>query len=86
MEPWGLVYQVLGCLSLVYQPLNASIYQHACRRVLRDTGPLLVAFLIGSVATVIGTLVAFKALPLLDLGADGWKVTEQQLSCLLHDS
>ena len=40
-----------------------------------DTGRLLVAFLLGSVATVIGTLVAFKALPLTDMGADGWKVS-----------
>ena len=53
--------------------------QWACRRVFRDTGRLLVAFLLGSVATVIGTLVAFKALPLTDMGADGWKVT---IACL----
>lgn len=45
------------------------------RRVFKDTGRLLIAFLLGSVATVIGTLVAFKALPLLDLGADGWKAS-----------
>lgn len=32
------------------------------------------AFLIGSVATVAGTLVAIKLLPLTDMGTDGWKV------------
>ncbi|KAL3143469.1 hypothetical protein ABBQ38_002280 [Trebouxia sp. C0009 RCD-2024] len=44
------------------------------RRVFKDTGHLLVAFLVGSAATVAGTLVAFKALPLSDMGLDGWKV------------
>lgn len=44
------------------------------RRVFKDTGRLLLAFLIGSAATVAGTLVAFKALPLRDMGSDGWKV------------
>ena len=43
--------------------------------MLRDTGRLLVIFLLGSVGTVIGTLVAIKLLPLDSLGADGWKVT-----------
>ena len=52
---------------------NYAINDSAFRRVFKDTGRLLVAFLLGSVATVIGTLVAFKALPLLDMGADGWK-------------
>ena len=41
----------------------------------KDTGRLLVAFLLGSAATIAGTLVAFKALPLSDMGVDGWKVT-----------
>lgn len=44
------------------------------RRVFKDTGRLLVAFLVGSAATVAGTLLAFKALPLSDMGVDGWKV------------
>lgn len=42
----------------------------------KDTGRLLVAFLVGSAATVVGTLVAFKALPLADMGVDGWKVLQ----------
>eukprot|EP00891_Asterochloris_glomerata_P004584 jgi/Astpho2/4584/e_gw1.00067.194.1_t len=44
------------------------------RRVIKDTGRLLLIFLIGSVATVCGTLLALKLLPLRSLGADGWKV------------
>ena len=61
---------------LVPHKRNGSVYAHSCfpRRVFKDTGRLLVAFLVGSVATVVGTLVAFKALPLLDMGVDGWKV------------
>ncbi len=39
-----------------------------------DTGQLLVAFLVGSVGTVAGTLVAMKLLPLRSLGQDAWKV------------
>ena len=45
------------------------------RRILFDTGRLLLIFCAGSVATVIGTLIAFKLLPLASLGSDGWKVT-----------
>ena len=60
--------------------LSACTYKSlAYRRVFKDTGRLLVAFLIGSAATVAGTLLAFKALPLLDMGADGWKVCHTAL-------
>ena len=46
-----------------------------CRRMLFDTGRLLLIFIAGSVATLIGTLVAFKLLPLASLGSDSWKVS-----------
>ena len=42
--------------------------------MLFDTGRLLLIFVAGSVATLIGTLVAFKLLPLASLGSDSWKV------------
>ena len=42
--------------------------------MITDTGRLLIIFIAGSVATVMGTLVAFKLLPLLSLGDDSWKV------------
>lgn len=42
--------------------------------MVRDTGRLLSAFVWGSVATVAGSVLAFKLLPLRSLGADGWKV------------
>lgn len=44
------------------------------RRVLRDTGHMLLVFAAGSVATVLGTLVAIAILPLNSLGENGWKI------------
>ena len=45
------------------------------RRIFKETGKLLIAFSIGSVATVVGTLVAFKLIPLQALGAaNSWKI------------
>jgi len=44
------------------------------RRVVRTTGDLLKAFLIGSVATVIGTTVAYLLIPMRSLGQDSWKI------------
>lgn len=44
------------------------------RRTLRETGQLLSVFLLGSLGTILGTLAAFKVLPLAFLGQDGWKV------------
>lgn len=66
---YTIVNKYLLTLAVPLLLLSADL-----RRVIKDTGRLLVAFLIGSVATVAGTLVAFKALPLADMGADGWKV------------
>ena len=45
------------------------------RRIIKDTGRLLLAFCIGSVATVLGTLAAMKLLPLRSLGPDNWRVS-----------
>jgi hypothetical protein len=51
------------------------LYDSDLRRVVRDTGSLLIAFAIGAVATVIGTLVAFPIIPLKSLGSNtGWRV------------
>jgi len=44
------------------------------RRVFRETGKLLVVFVMGSVATIVGTLAAAKLFPLVALGQDAWKV------------
>nr|XP_043634760.1 uncharacterized membrane protein YjcL-like [Erigeron canadensis] len=43
-------------------------------RVFKSTGKLLLAFLIGSVATTIGTVVAFWMVPMRPLAQEGWKI------------
>ncbi len=43
--------------------------------MIRDAGSLLLAFLVGAVSTVIGTIAAFALIPLKALGSEqGWKV------------
>lgn len=44
------------------------------KRVIRDAGSLLIAFLVGAVSTVLGTLGAFTLVPLKSLGESGWQV------------
>jgi uncharacterized membrane protein len=41
------------------------------RRILREAGPTLVAFVAGAAGTVLGTVVAFHVVP---LGEEGWKL------------
>jgi hypothetical protein len=41
---------------------------HCRRRVFFDTGKLLSVFMLGSVATILSTLAAFKLMPLASLG------------------
>ncbi|PAN22614.1 hypothetical protein PAHAL_4G031600 [Panicum hallii] len=44
------------------------------RGVFRSTGALLLAFLLGSVATAMGTVVAFRLVPMRSLGPDNWNI------------
>ncbi|CAL5323220.1 unnamed protein product [Camellia sinensis] len=50
------------------------LFRADLRRVIRSTGTLLLAFLLGSVATTIGTAVAFLMVPMQSLGQDSWKI------------
>ncbi|ONK80222.1 uncharacterized protein A4U43_C01F15270 [Asparagus officinalis] len=50
------------------------------RRVVRSTGTLLLAFLVGSVATIIGTIVAYLLVPMRSLGQDSWKIAAALMS------
>ena len=45
------------------------------RRVVRDTGRLLAAFLLGSVGVVAGSLLALWLFPMAQLGPEAWKIT-----------
>uniref|UniRef100_A0A6U6CH16 DUF819 domain-containing protein n=1 Tax=Odontella aurita TaxID=265563 RepID=A0A6U6CH16_9STRA len=51
------------------------LFDSDLRRVISDTGSLLLAFVIGAISTMIGTVVAFPLIPLKALGSDeGWRV------------
>lgn len=50
------------------------LFRADLRNVARSTGTLLLAFLLGSVATMVGTLVAFLMVPMRSLGQDNWKI------------
>ncbi|CAI5459488.1 unnamed protein product [Closterium sp. Yama58-4] len=67
---------VYGIVNRFLLPLAVPLLLFAAdlRRVIKDTGRLLLAFCVGSVGTIFGTLVAFAALPLRSLGGDGWKI------------
>lgn len=56
---------------LVPLAIPLLLFRADLRRILREAGPTLVAFMIGAVGTVIGTIVAFNVVP---LGAEGWKL------------
>ncbi|OVA05643.1 Protein of unknown function DUF819 [Macleaya cordata] len=50
------------------------------RRVVQSTGTLLLAFLLGAVATTIGTVVAYLMVPMRSLGQDSWKIAAALMS------
>ncbi|KAI3968931.1 hypothetical protein MKX01_034075 [Papaver californicum] len=49
-------------------------------RVIESTGTLLLAFLIGSVGTTVGTVVAYLMVPMRSLGQDSWKIAAALMS------
>ncbi|KAF9602340.1 hypothetical protein IFM89_026545 [Coptis chinensis] len=49
-------------------------------RVVQSTGKMLLAFLLGSVATIIGTIVAYRLVPMRSLGQDSWKIAAALMS------
>ncbi|XP_022157784.1 uncharacterized protein LOC111024399 isoform X2 [Momordica charantia] len=67
--PYSIVLQFLLPLSV---PL--LLFRAGLRHVIRSTGTLLGVFLLGSVSTMIGTVVAFLMVPMRSLGPDNWKI------------
>eukprot|EP00568_Trieres_chinensis_P006029 CAMPEP_0183300422 /NCGR_PEP_ID=MMETSP0160_2-20130417/6859_1 /TAXON_ID=2839 ORGANISM="Odontella Sinensis, Strain Grunow 1884" /NCGR_SAMPLE_ID=MMETSP0160_2 /ASSEMBLY_ACC=CAM_ASM_000250 /LENGTH=363 /DNA_ID=CAMNT_0025462839 /DNA_START=472 /DNA_END=1563 /DNA_ORIENTATION=- len=75
---------VLPFSSPIYSMINQFLvplavplllFDSDIRRVITDTGSLLMAFIVGAISTVIGTLIAFPLVPMRALGPDqGWKV------------
>lgn len=56
---------------LVPLAIPLLLFRADLRRILREAGPTLIAFVIGAVGTVVGTVVAFRIVP---LGEEGWKL------------
>jgi len=67
---------VYGLINKYLVPLAVPLFlfDSDIRRVVRDAGSLLAAFIVGAVSTVIGTIATFSLIPLTKLGEDGWKV------------
>ncbi|MFO7607767.1 MAG: DUF819 family protein [Candidatus Krumholzibacteriia bacterium] len=63
---YDVVWGYLVPLAIPLLLLRADL-----RRILREAGPTLIAFAIGGLGTVLGTIVAFKVVP---LGEEGWKL------------
>ena len=68
---------VYGTVNKFLLPLAVPMLLLAAdlRKVITHTGQLLVAFILGALGTTLGTLVAFRFIPLTSLGNDGWKVS-----------
>ncbi len=64
--PYDVTWSYLVPLAIPLLLLRADL-----RRILREAGPTLVAFAIGGVGTVAGTILAFRLIP---LGPEGWKL------------
>lgn len=56
------------------------LFRADLRRVIESTGTLLLAFLVGSVATTVGTVVAYLMVPMKSLGQDSWKIAAALMS------
>lgn len=63
---YGAVWSYLVPLAIPLLLFKADL-----RRIIREAGPTLIAFLAGAVGTVLGTWIAFQVVP---LGAEGWKL------------
>jgi uncharacterized membrane protein len=64
------VYDVVWSY-LVPLAIPLLLFQADLRKILRETGPTLIAFMMGATGTVLGTIIAFSVIP---LGEEGWKL------------
>jgi len=68
---------IYGMVTNFLVPLAVPmlLFDSDLNRVINDTGSLLLAFFVGAIATIVGTLVAYPLVPLRSLGDDvGWRV------------
>ncbi|KAL3834348.1 hypothetical protein ACJIZ3_009084 [Penstemon smallii] len=68
-QAYSIVFQYLLPLTIPLLLFRADL-----RNMVQSTGTLFLAFLLGSVATVVGTTVAFLMVPMRSLGQDNWKI------------
>jgi uncharacterized membrane protein len=47
------------------------LFRANMKRIIKESGPTLIAFFIGAIGTIAGTIIAFKTIP---LGEEGWKM------------
>lgn len=62
------------------------LFRADLRRVISSSGTLLLAFLLGSVSTIVGTLVAFLMVPMRSLGPDNWKIASALMGSYIGGS
>ncbi|KAM1070183.1 hypothetical protein TB1_002053 [Malus domestica] len=78
---YSIVLEFLLPLSI---PL--LLYRADLRSVMRSTGTLLLVFVLGSVASMVGTLVAFQMVPMRSLGPDNWKIASALMGSYIGGS
>ncbi|CAA7411109.1 unnamed protein product [Spirodela intermedia] len=78
---YGVVMEYLLPLAVPLLLFNADL-----RRIISSTGMLLLAFLLGSVSTIIGTIIAYLLVPMRPLGADSWKIAAALMSSYIGGS
>ncbi|GMH81944.1 hypothetical protein TrVE_jg7741 [Triparma verrucosa] len=63
-------------INSLFVPLSIPclLYSSDLRRILKSTQQLLPAFVLGTISTVLSTIVTFKICALKSLGGDGWKI------------
>ncbi|KAJ7969895.1 Keratin-associated protein, putative (DUF819) [Quillaja saponaria] len=66
---FSVVFEFLLPVAVPLLLFRADLY-----RVIKSTGTLLLAFLLGSVATTVGTAVAYLLVPMRSLGQESWMI------------
>jgi uncharacterized membrane protein len=61
----------LVCTYLVPLAIPLLLFEANLKRIIKESGPTLVAFVLGAVGTVAGTVLAYWLIP---IGAEGWKM------------
>ncbi len=66
VQAYDVVWSTLVPLAIPLLLLRADL-----KRIIREAGPTLIAFVLGAIGTVLGTIIAYHVVP---LGEEGWKL------------